>query len=534
MRRYIILLQNLTFCGILGLTGACSLGNVDDLQGRAAVVNNNMAEYSNNAIALNILRAIDRAPLNFAQLIQVQGHNSLNGSLGVPSVTFGPHLPTNPRAYTIGPNTISRSFSTDFTVNAIDDPNTYAALFSPIDSKTIGLLMQQGYPREVIFMLFIDRIRIRSHKSGRWISYNNDPLPETTTYPEFLRIIYALIESGIVVQTLNTSNSGGQGVGDKSKTTTKLCLDRSAATSLPKADLYVASFFDDVSPAQARYPKIKRNGREVLILNDLKNFSDHWRRLSANLAAYNFWADNSSAGKKEPVVGCGYSSSKVESTFPASTAGKGSITAKKSSTKDTSEVSVVWQDGKLRGDDSEKGYAEKTVGVETISFDDGLEIQFVYRSAYSAYFFLGELGGGKDGESYTVPIFSVVQKDQDQQAVDDNGILLSDLSPAPLRDNSGKMNGFDTIVPRGYVDARNRSILNLTPDTTSLMQINRVTMQSPNPRCFVRVEYGQNNWCVAETAKTSKLVFGMLHQLVQYYSSPSTLGNNTLSVRPVQ
>ena len=243
------------------LCGCAAIKNVDEPEDRAVLVNKSVAEYTNKAILLNILRSRDRAPLSFTALSQVQGHNNFSGSVGVPSITFGPHLRSNPRTFTIGPNTVSRQFNSDFTLNVVDDPNTYSALFSPIAPATIGLFASQGYPREIILLLFVDRIQVRPGAGSPWTTYKNEP--SQPSYPAFVKLLYTLIDGGLTVETVSSRSRLPDSTSEQKLVSGRVCMDSSyAAEHTDAIESYVNKSV--TSSMEGMASKNDEKGRTVL------------------------------------------------------------------------------------------------------------------------------------------------------------------------------------------------------------------------------------------------------------------------------
>ena len=59
---------------------------IDAVDNRAITVNDSIAEYYNEATLTNILRAANGEPLIDVSLSQVQGHNTLTGTMAVPTL----------------------------------------------------------------------------------------------------------------------------------------------------------------------------------------------------------------------------------------------------------------------------------------------------------------------------------------------------------------------------------------------------------------------------------------------------------------
>jgi hypothetical protein len=180
--------------------GGC--GVVDPIENRAEIMNKSTAEYTNVATLLNIVRASKYEQPNFMAVTGIVGHNTFTGSLGIPTVTFGPDVPViNPstaptRNYSFGPNTLQGSVSNDFNVSNPDDPNTYAALLTPVNPALLAMLINQGYPREWIFFLVVDHMVISTQTESRYLSNNPDGL----NFDDFAGYLASLLANGLTAQ----------------------------------------------------------------------------------------------------------------------------------------------------------------------------------------------------------------------------------------------------------------------------------------------------------------------------------------------
>ena len=224
------------------MISGCS--TIDPVDGRAITVNNSVNEYVNDATLMNIVRAANHEPMTFLALSQVQGHNTISGTLGIPTEYIGPHQTLTQKLQTFGPNSLSRSASNDFTLNAIDDQNTYAALYSPVTPASLALLIGQGYPREFLFKLLVERIRIWVPNGNRlfdgsvaatdgWHTYINSArrpideekrtIPNELSSDQFNLIVDQLINEGLTIQY--NPSAGIFAVDATSVPNYKICFD---------------------------------------------------------------------------------------------------------------------------------------------------------------------------------------------------------------------------------------------------------------------------------------------------------------------
>ncbi|MGA2127497.1 MAG: hypothetical protein ABSG76_15250 [Xanthobacteraceae bacterium] len=172
---------------------------IDRFDDRAYSYNRSAAQYANMAEFLNIIRASQFEPLNFVTFSSAQSHNTLTGNLGLPSVTVGPGQAGPQKDYVFGPNSATQAVGSDVTIANVDDPGSYAALMTPINPAVIGFFIEQGYPRELLFFLFVDHVET-SGLGGGTVSYAfNNPL-DRDSYVRFGGILAEMIEAGLTAQ----------------------------------------------------------------------------------------------------------------------------------------------------------------------------------------------------------------------------------------------------------------------------------------------------------------------------------------------
>jgi hypothetical protein len=152
----------------LAAAGVCAfiLANcalVDKLDTRADQLNRTFTDYRDLSTLLNIVRASRNEPMNFVVMTGTTGHGTLTGNEGLPTFIVGPGTPAAPvnaRNFVFGPNTLSESASNDFNVSVLDDPQSYAALMTPVDIGTIAFFFQEQLSRPLLLPLFVNQIRI--------------------------------------------------------------------------------------------------------------------------------------------------------------------------------------------------------------------------------------------------------------------------------------------------------------------------------------------------------------------------------------
>jgi hypothetical protein len=190
----------------------------------AEEVNRSATQYFDNALLLNVVRSSLYEPLTFITITSLDGTESATGTLGIPSIVFGPHAAASPKNYVFGPNSTSRTNSNTFHVSVVDDPASFEALLTPLNPGLVALFIGQGYDRSLMFFLTVSRIRVIQPKTAKapekvLAEYRNDP-DHSQDFEDFQGEMASLLVEGLTAQTDITSIAAG-----KSFPQSKLCFD---------------------------------------------------------------------------------------------------------------------------------------------------------------------------------------------------------------------------------------------------------------------------------------------------------------------
>jgi hypothetical protein len=477
---------------VIVILGGCS--EIDAVNSRTNTMNEGVANYYSEAILLNVIRASRSEPLSFVSLTTLQGHNTINGSVGLPAITFGPHTPVvapaqiPARNFTFAPNTLSRSASTDFNASVVDDSASYQGLLSPISPATIGFFINQGYSRELLFFLFVDRMRLLNLDGTLIEEYTNDPvgtrdfkvtLPDGRTEPSFQQInsecfqnyLAWMIREGFTAQV----------------DVDALPAARSSPANRFCADPGLTVWFQPGLPSKHCTRILDESRRESpfrykptgLRLRPLCNASTAWSVTKPDTGSKDAAAPKDSAAPKDGSTG----------SIKATAAGPASLT-----------VSVK---GKPAGKDDPTAATATTSGTTPVT----LEI--------------------------TTP--SAVKLPKDKRLTDSCGVLTtlkpSDPHPAYEMCLDGRIkaqlflrSAFGVYEFLGKLVARNSEVGLFTGlDTDSRL----FTITNDTNYCFVSISYSGERYCVPSTANNTKRIFALLRQLVAlnspYASQPPTL-----------
>jgi hypothetical protein len=219
------------------LLAGCTL--VDTVDKRADWMNESATRFRNQTILRNIIRSAHDEPLSFAALSQIQGHNtSVNQFPSFPSLSW-----TAAGFGSRGLSSTNNQFnvSSDFTLNAIDDSATHAAILAPLDASTIAVFTQRsGWTTDLLYVLFIERIRIADPHGRVLATYYGNQIPfhyhdeprvcagRATKQPlcgPRTMVAYSLL----AYLNLQFNVENGSLPGQRRKPSTQICFDRENA-----------------------------------------------------------------------------------------------------------------------------------------------------------------------------------------------------------------------------------------------------------------------------------------------------------------
>jgi hypothetical protein len=227
----------------LPLAGCLSLGQVAD---RGTTFDQSVGELSNRAVLLNIARASRHDPLYFVSVGNAQATGSSDLRVGLPPVTFGPGLTVEQKQIAFGfggSSSYDQNTNTDVQLGVYNTHDFYVGLMSPLRLDEIDLLLRQGFPRELVFMLTIDKARV-TPPSGRPYYIYNDP-QDPARYALFVRAIQTAMEHGLTTEIapVQPATPASAETGKAVPQVVQQCFDRALATEAANAE------FDQLSAA---------------------------------------------------------------------------------------------------------------------------------------------------------------------------------------------------------------------------------------------------------------------------------------------
>jgi hypothetical protein len=204
-----------------GLFG-CAI--IDNYSGRAVDFNREAEQAQEEVLLLNIVRASLRRPMQFTSLSSVSGSGSVSGTV------TGGGLKTNQTPFIapfgitpLNSNTaLSRILATNvsgnaslsgtatFTVPILDTQEFYQGILTPIPLQAFDYYLQQGFPPELLFDLFVLKIEVTRLDDGscRKFTFQNS-VRDDLQFGQFQSFIDYLIGSGLTAERINSVISYG-------------------------------------------------------------------------------------------------------------------------------------------------------------------------------------------------------------------------------------------------------------------------------------------------------------------------------------
>jgi hypothetical protein len=169
------------------ILGGCAI--VDQYSGRAVVYNLQAEQAQDQALLLNIVRAYLRRPMQFTTVSSITGTANASGGAQYVLPTNVPLRPaTNGASIASFPPVPSWTFSGSmsggpaFNVPVLDTQEFYQGILKPIPAQTYDLYLKGGYPRDLLFNLFIQKVVMKradpdcppaSHERGCEFTFDN-------------------------------------------------------------------------------------------------------------------------------------------------------------------------------------------------------------------------------------------------------------------------------------------------------------------------------------------------------------------------
>jgi hypothetical protein len=200
--------QFIVLAAISLLLSACV--STGSLANRGTSIDEGVGQMANRGILLNLARASQGEPLYFVSIGNVQATGSTDLRLGAPAFTEGPAL-TNVAKQVIasGSSTfLDNTINTNFQMGVFNTQTFYEGMLQPLGLNDIDLLLHQGFSREMVFYLVIEKAKITpcplQPGTDPCILYND---PSNPSYGLFQGAIEAAMEHGLMTEVPQSTDS---------------------------------------------------------------------------------------------------------------------------------------------------------------------------------------------------------------------------------------------------------------------------------------------------------------------------------------
>jgi hypothetical protein len=190
------------------LLSACV--SVGSLANRGTSIDEGVGQMANRGILLNLARASRSEPLYFVSIGNVQAQGTTDLRLGAPAFTEGASLPLAARQVVAsGTSTfLDNTINTSFQMGVFNTQTFYEGMLQPLGLNDIDLLLHQGFSREMVFYLVIEKAKITpcplTAGTDPCIVYND---PANPSYAMFQGAIEAAMEHGLITEVPQSSES---------------------------------------------------------------------------------------------------------------------------------------------------------------------------------------------------------------------------------------------------------------------------------------------------------------------------------------
>jgi hypothetical protein len=204
------------------LSGCIAFGSFDK---RVQTINRGVANAQNTALLMNVVRASLSEPLYFTSTSAVHGAGSEEFDISLPSFAIGPGQVDAQRNYTIGAtNAVNSNTSTSFDVDVLGSKDFYAGMLTPLEPDDVNLLFSQGYSREMVLYLVVDRLKVtdvsalapnQDDSHAPTAIYSNDPT--NPTFPIFRTFVDQAMLHGLTTEILAPAEAAAPSAADQGK-----------------------------------------------------------------------------------------------------------------------------------------------------------------------------------------------------------------------------------------------------------------------------------------------------------------------------
>jgi hypothetical protein len=164
-----------------------------------------MEKSANQNLFLNIIRSGYKKPSHFNTVSGVSGTSTLASPAGFLSLPFD-------QIFSLSRNGAAGSFSTPsfsqtstVSISPLNTAEFLGGLLTQIAPSTIEFYSSQGVPKELLFLLIVDRISVV--RQGKTVNFINNPTH--SSYKKFDELLQGLLEMGLTTETVVGLSASG-------------------------------------------------------------------------------------------------------------------------------------------------------------------------------------------------------------------------------------------------------------------------------------------------------------------------------------
>ena len=173
---------------IMFAVGGCSASK--DLTSQAVSLNKAVEEAENKLLLLNIVRACKSSPMYFT------GFTKLSGRAGISEETITLDISLEPDDNVLSP-ALTVNPGIDYEIGILQKQDFMRGILHPVAPETVKLYWDQGWPKQLLFHLFIEKIVLLERKKGKAVitdKFVNDPDPvDRKAFEKFAKEVGRLV-----------------------------------------------------------------------------------------------------------------------------------------------------------------------------------------------------------------------------------------------------------------------------------------------------------------------------------------------------
>ena len=168
------------------LLGGCA-GEIDHFSSRIINVSESISRADADNVVRNAVRASLNEPLTFVAVSKVTNGRQSDLKIGLPTITFGPAQASTAKQWVFSGNVADNSESYSLELAQLRTDTFTKGMLTPIDPMQLENYSLQGFSRELLLYLFLDKITVdvttRDSKTQRYVFANNPSLDDPKLCP---------------------------------------------------------------------------------------------------------------------------------------------------------------------------------------------------------------------------------------------------------------------------------------------------------------------------------------------------------------